>query len=52
MSAEAAQEPPASVAPEETYTCSMCTTSWSYQAVRNTGRCPACGGGLRRSASS
>jgi rRNA maturation endonuclease Nob1 len=30
------------------YTCSMCGSTWPYQAVRNTGRCPACGSGLLR----
>jgi rRNA maturation endonuclease Nob1 len=31
------------------YVCSVCTSAWPYQAVRNTGRCPACGSGLQRS---
>ncbi|HEX3617398.1 MAG TPA: hypothetical protein VHU61_12715 [Solirubrobacteraceae bacterium] len=30
------------------YTCSVCHSAWPYQAVRNTGRCPACGSGLLR----
>jgi rRNA maturation endonuclease Nob1 len=30
------------------YTCSVCDSAWPYQAVRNTGRCPACGSGLLR----
>lgn len=30
------------------YTCSLCGSCWPYQAVRNTGRCPACGSGLLR----
>lgn len=30
------------------YTCSLCGSCWPYQAVRNTGRCPACGSGLSR----
>jgi hypothetical protein len=32
----------------EDYTCSACGSTWSYRTVRNTGRCPACGDGLRR----
>jgi len=35
---------------ETSYVCSVCASPWPYQAVRNTGRCPACGSGLRRAA--
>jgi len=30
------------------YVCSVCGSPWSFQQVRNTGRCPSCGSGLRR----
>ena len=42
------QEPVAARSGDPGYTCSLCGSSWPYQAVRNTGRCPACGSGLLR----
>ena len=30
------------------YMCSLCETLCSYRAVRHTGRCPTCGGGVVR----
>jgi rubrerythrin len=45
--AAAEQQSPCATA-DENYTCSACGSTWAYQTVRNTGRCPACGDGLRR----
>jgi DNA-directed RNA polymerase subunit RPC12/RpoP len=30
------------------YVCAACDQQWAYPAVRHTGRCPTCGGGLLR----
>lgn len=30
------------------YLCVACELRWPYRTVRNTGRCPTCGGGLLR----
>jgi Zn finger protein HypA/HybF involved in hydrogenase expression len=30
------------------YLCPACDQQWPYSAVRHTGRCPTCGGGLLR----
>jgi hypothetical protein len=46
--ATAAQQHASGVTTGETYACSACASMWSYQTVRNTGRCPACGNGLQR----
>lgn len=43
-----AEQQSRSATADERYTCSACASTWAYQTVRNTGRCPACGGGLRR----
>jgi len=32
----------------DTYECVPCGTHWAYPEIQNTGRCPACGGGLLR----
>lgn len=50
-SANVSDQSPADLAAEETYSCATCLSSWPYRLVRNTGRCPACGGGLGRSGS-
>ena len=42
------EQPPRVVTNEEIYICSRCASTWAYEAVRNTGCCPACGDGLRR----
>jgi DNA-directed RNA polymerase subunit RPC12/RpoP len=42
------EQHPCLVTSETIYICSRCAITWAYQAVRNTGRCPACGDGLRR----
>jgi hypothetical protein len=47
--ATTAEEHSCDATTDEIYTCSACASTWSYRTVRNTGRCPACGDGLRRS---
>jgi hypothetical protein len=44
--ANVSDQSPADLGAEETYSCATCSSSWSYRVVRNTGRCPSCGGGL------
>lgn len=49
IAVRALTQPPVAARPADPgYTCSLCGSSWPYQAVRNTGRCPACGSGLLR----
>jgi rubrerythrin len=48
VTADAPSSPSEDASHEGAYTCTTCGSTWSYQAVRNTGRCPACGCGLSR----
>jgi hypothetical protein len=47
-SAQLAPPAPAPLTNGTTYLCVACELRWPYRVVRNTGRCPTCGGGLLR----